>query len=122
MCFCPGKRLKCMGLTLSIIFFFAAVICIILAGVNFNFTNFNFASAQYSWKNLGALQVASIIYTLFTSLLGIFTFWCANICLIIIVSFIKIINIIFILNLLNHFIINILFYNLHNSKNLTILF
>lgn len=86
MCCCSQKTIKTLGLIITIGFLIAAIVCIILAGVNYKFTDYRFS--DFSWKNLGALEVASIVYVIFTSLMGIFSFCCANICVIIIVSFI----------------------------------
>lgn len=84
MCCFSYKIITRLGLFLSIAFFFAAIACIILAGVNYKYTDYSFSN--YSWKNLGALELASIIYVIFTSVMGVFTFWCANVCITIIVS------------------------------------
>ena len=81
MCCLSYKSIKCIGLVLSLCFLIGAIACIIIAGVNYKFTDYSFAT--FSWKNLGILEIASIIYVIFTAALGVFSFWCANICVII---------------------------------------
>ncbi len=68
-----------------IAFFLGAVACIILAGVNFNFSNVNFNTTTSSFKNMGGLEIAAIIYVFATCLVGMFSFWCMNKCVIFIV-------------------------------------
>lgn len=82
------KKITRLGFFLSIVFFLAAIVCIILAGISYKYIDYSFSN--FSWKNLGALELASIIYVIFTSVMGVFTFWCANVCVAIIVRFFKI--------------------------------
>lgn len=77
-CSCEKKRLSFWGVLLCLGFLGGAIAAIILGGVNFNLTNTNFAEG---WKSLSAVQIASIIYVFFVCGLGIFTFWCDQWCL-----------------------------------------
>lgn len=87
MCCFSHKTITRLGLFLSLAFLLAAIVCIILAGVNYRYTDYSFST--FSWRNLGPLELASIIYVIFTSAMGVFTFWCANVCVAIIVSLYK---------------------------------
>lgn len=73
MCCSLGKdKLKFWGILLCSAFLIGAVICIILAGVNYNITNTGFN--QGGWKSLAAVSVASILYVFATFVVGILTF------------------------------------------------
>jgi len=75
MC-CGFKKstIKLLGWILSLGFLAAAVVCIILAGINYNtlFTNFK----EDGWQSLAAVQLAAIIYVLVLCVLGVLTFCC----------------------------------------------
>lgn len=75
-CSCEEKKLGCYGIIFSLGFLVAAIVCIILAGVNFNITNINFTNG--SWKSLAGLELACIIFVISVCVFGILAFWCKH--------------------------------------------
>ena len=63
---------KRAGLAFVLLYFFMAIICIVLAGLMFQFTAPNFKN--WAWQHLSALEVASIAYVFFCSFLGFAAF------------------------------------------------
>jgi hypothetical protein len=87
-CGISRSRIKGLGIFLSLAFLLVAIICIILAGVNYNilFTSFT----TDGWQSLAALEIASILYVFVLLALSLVTFWCDTWCLTIIVRIILI--------------------------------
>jgi hypothetical protein len=77
------STVKLLGWILSLGFLVAAIVCIILAGVNFNtlFTSFKTGG----WQSLAAVEIASIVYVIVLCGLGVLTFCCDWWCLTLIV-------------------------------------
>lgn len=73
-CSWEKKKLQCWGMILSVGFLVGAIVCIILAGVNYNITNVTYTEG--GWKTLAAVQVASIVYVFSTCVIGFLTFCC----------------------------------------------
>ena len=73
-CGIKKSTIKLLGWILSLGFLAAAVVCIILAGINFNtlFTSFK----EDGWQSLAAVELAAIIYVIVLCGLGVLTFCC----------------------------------------------
>ncbi len=84
MCCCSNQKgVKIVGFALVLLLMLGAVFAIVYSGFNYNLANANLST--FSWKNLSIISLSGIGYIIFTSFIGIFTFWSANICLVIIV-------------------------------------
>lgn len=77
-CGCDDRKLSRWGIFFSLGFLAGAIICIILAGVNFNLTSADFKDGK--WKSLAAVEIASIIYVIAVCVLGLLTFCIKNWC------------------------------------------
>ena len=104
-CGLQKSTIKWIGWLLCLGFLAGAVVCIILAGVNFNTLFSSFKSS--GWQSAAAVQLASIIYVIVLCVLGVLTFCCDWWCLTLIV------RIIYKLDIVLHLIDP--FYYLHRS-------
>ena len=77
------STVKFLGWFLSLGFLVGAIVCIILAGVNFNSVFSSFKTQ--GWGGLASVQLASIIYVIVLCALGVLTFCCDWWCLTLIV-------------------------------------
>ncbi len=83
MCCFSQKAIGVLGIIFSVAFFIGSIICIIISGVNYKYLDYSFSN--FSWNNLGNLELASTLYSIFTSLIGFCSFWSANLCLVVLV-------------------------------------
>lgn len=85
MC-CNSRRkgIKIAGLTFSILLFLGASFAIIYLGSNYNLANANLST--FSWNNINIVTLSAIGYIIISSILGIFAFCSANICITIVVK------------------------------------
>jgi hypothetical protein len=73
-CGISRSKVSKIGLLMCLAFFVGAVICIILAGVNYQLLFTSFRSD--GWQSLAAVQLAAIIYVFVLLVIGILAFWC----------------------------------------------
>jgi hypothetical protein len=87
MCCCSNKKsVKNAGLVVVVLLLLGAVFAIVYSGYNYNLANANLST--FSWKNISIITLSGIGYIILTSIIGIFSFFCANICFTIIVRYI----------------------------------
>lgn len=85
MCCCTNnKSVRRAGLVFVILLLLGAAFAIVYSGYNYNLANANLST--FSWKNISIITLSGIGYIILTSIIGILSFVCANICFTIIVS------------------------------------
>ncbi len=91
MCCCPNQKgVKLAGLVVVVLLFLGAAFAIVYSGFNYNLANAKLSI--FSWNHISIITLSSMGYIIFTSFIGFCAFSCANICLIIIVKYIYLIN------------------------------
>ena len=80
MCKClPRREVKRMGLVFTILFGLICIPCIVIAGLNYWYTDLSWKN-DGTWRYLSGLQVGAVVSVFFLFMMGLINFTCGKEC------------------------------------------